>query len=222
VSDGLFEPQERKRTLRGGWRRDATRPEPYDPLKLENLGRSIEAEMLRMPPAPITDVPPMYGAGIYAIYYTGDHELYRPISDDCRTPIYVGKAVYAGGRKGLGSSEEEQAPLWARIKEHRTSLEHALDLDTEDFRVRYLVAVDFFVPLAEQLMIRQFRPVWNTLVDGFGNHAPGGKRTTQARPPWDELHPGRPWSSVDRMPTPSKQPAEESRARIRAQWAEQG
>ncbi|WP_328728464.1 Eco29kI family restriction endonuclease [Streptomyces griseoaurantiacus] len=221
MSDGLFEPQERKRTLRGGWRRDATRPEPYDPLKLENLGRSIEAEMLRMQPAPITDVPPMYGAGIYAIYYTGDHELYRPISDDCRTPIYVGKAVYAGGRKGLASTEEEQAPLWARINQHRMSLEHARDLQAEDFRVRYLVAVDFFVPLAEQLMIRQFRPVWNTLVDGFGNHAPGGKRTTQARPPWDELHPGRPWSSMDRMPTPSKQPAEESRARIRAQWGEQ-
>ncbi|WP_420783195.1 Eco29kI family restriction endonuclease [Streptomyces sp. LPB2020-019-1HS] len=163
----------------------------------------------------------MYGAGIYAIYYEGNHELYRPISDGCHTPIYVGKAVHKGGRKGLATPEEDQAPLWARIKEHRTSLEHAHDLDAEDFRVRYLVAVDFFVSLAEQLMIRQFRPVWNTLVDGFGNHAPGGKRTTQARPPWDELHPGRPWSSPDRMPTPSKQSAEESRKRILAHWAQQ-
>ncbi|MEU6529434.1 Eco29kI family restriction endonuclease [Streptomyces sp. NPDC046928] len=220
MSDEVFEPQERKRVSRGDWRRDATRPEPYDPLKLENLGRSIEAEMLQMQPVPITDVPPMYGAGIYAIYYVGDHELYQPISDGCRTPIYVGKAVYKGGRKGLATSEEDQAPLWARINEHRTSLEQARDLDAKDFCVRYLVAVGFYVPLAEQLMIRQFRPVWNTLVDGFGNHAPGGKRTTQARPPWDELHPGRPWSSPDRMPTPSKQSAAESRERILAHWTQ--
>lgn len=221
MSDGLFESQGQQRASRGDWRRIATRPEPYDPLKLENLGRSIEAEMLQMQPVVITDVPPMYGAGIYAIYYAGTHELYQPISDGCRTPIYVGKAVHKGGRKGLTTSEEDQAPLWARINQHRASLEHALDLSAEDFGVRYLVAVDFFVSLAEQLMIRQFRPVWNTLVDGFGNHAPGGKRTTQARPPWDELHPGRPWSNPDRMPTPSKQSAKESRARIKAHWTEQ-
>ncbi|MFF3960808.1 Eco29kI family restriction endonuclease [Streptomyces griseorubiginosus] len=188
---------------------------------MENLGRSIEAEMLQMHPAPITDVPPMYGAGIYAIYYLGDHELYQPISDGCRIPIYVGKAVHKGGRKGLAAPVEDQAPLWARINEHRASLEHVHDLNAGDFRVRYLVAVDFFVSLAEQLMIRQFRPVWNTLVDGFGNHAPGGKRTTQARPPWDELHPGRPWSSPERMPTPSKQSAEESRVLLQAHWMRQ-
>ncbi|MGW1588322.1 Eco29kI family restriction endonuclease [Streptomyces sp. NPDC002386] len=177
--------------------------------------------MLEMEPAPITNVPPMFGAGIYAIYYAGDHELYRPIADGCHTPIYVGKAVYSGGRKGLITfPEEDQAPLWARINEHRTSLEHARDLDAEDFRVRYLVAVGFFVSLAEQLMIRRFRPVWNTLVDGFGNHSPGGKRTTGARPPWDELHPGRLWSAPDRMPTPSKQSADQSRALIRNHWAQ--
>ncbi|GAA3877699.1 hypothetical protein GCM10022227_39260 [Streptomyces sedi] len=160
----------------------------------------------------------MYGAGIYAIYYVGDHELYQEIADECRTPIYVGKAAYKGGRKGLTTSEKDQAPLWTRINEHRVSLEHAHDLDAEDFRARYLVAEEFFVTLAEQLMIRQFRPVWNTLVDGFGNHAPGGKRTAQARPPWDELHPGRPWSTPDRMPTPSKQSAAESRKRVLAHW----
>ncbi|MFD5435804.1 Eco29kI family restriction endonuclease [Kitasatospora sp. NPDC127067] len=198
------------------------RPEPYDPLKLENLGRSIEMRMLEMEPAPITEVPPMFGAGIYAIYYVGDHELYRPIADGCRTPIYVGKAVYPGGRKGLATREEDEVPLWERIREHRASLEHAGDMAVEDFRVRYLVAVDFFVSLAEQLMIRQFRPVWNTVVDGFGNHAPGGKRSNQARPPWDELHPGRPWSAPERMPEASKQSADQSREFIRSHWVQQG
>ncbi|WP_344177084.1 Eco29kI family restriction endonuclease [Streptomyces albidochromogenes] len=176
--------------------------------------------MLRMEPEPITGVRAMYGAGIYAIYYVGDHELYGPISDECRTPIYVGKAVHKGGRKGLAIPDKAEAPLWERINQHRASLEQACDLDAEHFRVRYLVAVDFFVSLAEQLMIRQFRPVWNTLVDGFGNHAPGSGRGNQRRSPWDELHPGRPWSSPDRLPTPSRQSAEESAARILRHWNE--
>lgn len=214
--------QKWKKPPRGQWKRAAKHPEPYDPLKLENLGRSIEAKMLSMDPQPITDVPPMYGAGIYAIYYTGGHEAYRPISQGCRIPIYVGKATPRGGRKGLETtSAEDQSPLWDRLHEHRVSLEHAQDLEAEDFSVRYLVAVDFFVSLAEQLMIRQFRPVWNTVVDGFGNHSPGGKRVNQARPPWDELHPGRPWSTPEKMSAPSNQPAEQSLARIRDHWEQQ-
>jgi hypothetical protein len=38
------------------------------------------------------------------------------------------------------------------------------------------------------------------VVDGFGNHAPGSGRAAQARSPWDELHPGRPWAA--RLPRP--------------------
>jgi len=206
----------------GSWKQIATRPEPYDPLKLENLARSIEIKLLEMEPAHISGLHPMFGAGIYAIYYVGDHELYKPIADGRTTPIYVGKAVYPGGRKGLAAREDDLAPLWKRIDEHRVSLACAGDLDVDDFRVRYLVAVDFFVSLAEQLMIRQFRPVWNTLVDGFGNHAPGGNRADGARPPWDELHPGRPWSTPERMPKPSKQSAERSSELIHAHWVQQG
>ncbi|MGY4993298.1 Eco29kI family restriction endonuclease [Streptomyces sp. 900105245] len=220
VSDDAGASPRRKRTTRASWREYATSPEPYDPLKLENLARSIETQMLQMEPEPITDVQPMFGAGIYAIYYVGHHPLYEPISDDCRTPIYVGKAVHKGGRKGLVSSTENEAPLWERINEHKTSLEQAYDLDAREFQVRYLVAVDFYVSLAEQLMIRQFRPLWNTVVDGFGNHSPGTGRGNQRRSPWDELHPGRPWSAPDRMPTPSRQSAEQSRLLIERRWSE--
>ncbi len=206
------------------WRETALRPDPYDPLTLENLGRSIEMRMLEMEPAPLTDVPLMIGAGIYALYYVGSHELYAPIAEPyCQTPIYVGKATPEGGRKGTGSgAADDEDALWDRLRDHRRSIEQTYDLDVADFRVRYLVAVDFFVSLAEQVMLRQFRPVWNAIVDGFGNHAPGSGRTSQARPPWDDLHPGRSWSTPERMPKPSQYTAQESRIRILNHWKQLG
>ncbi|MHC3424522.1 Eco29kI family restriction endonuclease [Streptomyces sp. DT18] len=198
----------------------ALRPEPYDPLKLENLGRSVELRMLEMEPAPLDDVPLMVGAGIYALYYVGNHELYAPLAERyCETPIYVGKATPEGGRKGTeAAAPDAEDALWNRLRDHYKSIVDARDLDVADFRVRYLVAVDFFVSLAEQVMLRQFKPVWNAVVDGFGNHAPGSGRSNQARPAWDDLHPGRAWSSAERMPKPSQLTAQESRERILRHW----
>lgn len=206
------------------WRQIAHRPTPYDPLTLENLGHSIERQMLEMDPEPLTDVPLMIGAGIYAIYYVGDHELYWPITEPyCQTPIYVGKATPEGGRKGIEAGHpNDECALWDRLRDHRRSIEQAHDLDVKDFRVRYLVAVDFFVSLAEQLMLRRYRPVWNSVVDGFGNHAPGSGRTRQARPPWDDLHPGRTWSAPEKMPKPSQYTAAESKTRIIDHWKRMG
>jgi hypothetical protein len=40
-------------------------------------------------------------------------------------------------------------------------------------------------------MIEQFRPIWNLVIDGFGNKDPGKRRATQYRSLWDVLHPGR-------------------------------
>ena len=52
---------------------------------------------------------------------------------------------------------------------------------------------DLIVPVEAEL-IRHFRPLWNTTVDGFGNHDPGSGRYNQARSEWDVMHPGRPWA----------------------------
>jgi hypothetical protein len=41
------------------------------------------------------------------------------------------------------------------------------------------------------MMIEQFKPVWNLVIDGFGNKDPGRRRATQYRSSWDVLHPGR-------------------------------
>ncbi|WP_020549728.1 Eco29kI family restriction endonuclease [Embleya scabrispora] len=161
----------------------------------------------------------MTGAGIYAIYYKGGHPLYEPISASSN-PIYVGQARSAGARKGSAAVDEFATPLWDRIAEHHESITQARDLNVADFEVRYLVAVEVFVSLAEQLMIKRERPVWNSVVDGFGNHDPGANRRKDSfRPPWDELHPGRWWAEPDKMPTASKISAAESARRIEAHFA---
>ena len=79
--------------------------EAYDPLHYENLARSVvnallAAEAVAMPPAF-----EFSGSGVYALYYTGGLPFYEGIaSQECHTPIYVGKAAPAGGRKGGRSS----------------------------------------------------------------------------------------------------------------------
>ncbi|MFG2302388.1 Eco29kI family restriction endonuclease [Actinacidiphila glaucinigra] len=185
---------------------------------MENLGRSVEAQLLSCMPESLDDVSPIYGSGIYALYYCGSNSLYAEISSpDCRIPVYVGQARPTGVRKGTADEKPDATTLWDRIYEHRQSLSQVYDLDVKDFRVRYLVAIEAFVSIAERVMIRHYRPVWNSIVDGFGNHDPGANRRKDSfRPPWDELHPGRWWSHSDNMPTPSKTSAELSSERIRA------
>jgi len=47
----------------------------------------------------------------------------------------------------------------------------------------------------EAALIRHYTPLWNTYVDGFGNHTPGNGRFNQAKSDWDVIHPGRPWAN---------------------------
>lgn len=149
------------------------------------------------------------GAGIYAIYYIGDHPAYQSISAKNRdnqflSPIYVGKAVPAGARKGgLGLDINPGTVLYKRLIEHAESIKFANNLDIEHFFCRdiehffcrYLVVDDIWIPLGESLLIDTFSSVWNKVIDGFGNHDPGSGRHSQQRSAWDVLHPGRPWAN---------------------------
>lgn len=145
-----------------------------------------------MPPAQ-----PFEGAGIYAIYYRGSFPAYARIAGGrVEVPIYVGKAVPAGARKGgfgLGAAPGEV--LSRRLAEHANSIDQARNLRLQDFLCRYLVVEDIWIPLGEQLLIEKFAPVWNRLVDGFGNHDPGRGRYQQRRSAWDVIHPGRDWAA---------------------------
>lgn len=224
AAKGKGATRRRKPPRSKNWFAKAERPESYDPLTLVNLARSVELALLAGDPVPLAAVPPFLGAGVYAIYYTGPHDLYAPISDDgCHTPIYVGKAVPAGARKGTVDGRNQTVALWDRLEEHRESIAAVDSLNVSDFVVRYLVTVEIFIALAERVMIRQLRPVWNLQLDGFGNHDPGkNRRLAQQRPAWDELHPGRWWSEHEMMPTPCAIRPETSIKRIRAHLAAHG
>lgn len=56
------------------------------------------------------------------------------------------------------------------------------------------VVVPVWISLAERFLIEHYRPIWNTVIDGFGNHDPGMGRRNMKRPRWDILHPGREWA----------------------------
>jgi hypothetical protein len=55
------------------------------------------------------------------------------------------------------------------------------------------IEADLIIPV-EAALIRKHRPLWNAVIDGFGNHDPGKGRYDQARSEWDVLLPGRPWA----------------------------
>lgn len=46
----------------------------------------------------------------------------------------------------------------------------------------------------EAALIKLHKPLWNSCVDGFGNHDPGKGRYEQAKSDWDVLHSGRVWA----------------------------
>lgn len=174
--------------------------QPFNPLDKKNLGLSVADALLEQEASRLGDIQKFDGAGVYAIYYAGNFPLYKRISAKNKNkkfdwPIYVGKAVPAGSRKGgYGLDEQPGNVLFKRLQEHLASIEDAENLDTKDFFCRYLVVDDIWIPLGESLLIDKFSPLWNKVVDGFGNYDPGSGRHQQQNSPWDILHPGRAWA----------------------------
>ncbi|MEA2640859.1 MAG: hypothetical protein QOF51_2253 [Chloroflexota bacterium] len=175
---------------------------PYNPLDKPHLAESVVAALLGRDLEPLPPDVTFLGAGIYAIYYTGDFPAYSPIAAQNRRgryaqPIYVGKATPPGGRRGgIGEGPVESATIYGRLRQHAASIEQAGNLDLTDFACRYLVLDDVWISLGENLLIERFRPLWNVVVDGFGNHTPGRGRLGQRRSAWDVLHPGRAWAQL--------------------------
>ncbi len=166
----------------------------------KNLGASVAEALLRSEAHPLGGLPDFEGAGIYAIYYRGKFKAYARLAEANREapsiPIYVWKAVSAGARKdgGMEDSDSPGKALVGSLKDHAKSIAAVNDLGIADFWCQYLVVDDIWIPLGESLLIARFSLVWNSLVDGFGNHTPGKGRFEGMRPRWDVLHPGRAWS----------------------------
>ena len=171
---------------------------PYNPLEKRSLAESIVRAILASPMKPLTQTSQLAGAGVYAIYYLGKLACYAPVAMKnlggmLGQPIYIGKAIPKGGRKG-GLSEDASAKgvaLRDRLGQHLASIEEASNLDAADFQFQSLVVDDIWIPLGENMLIEQYKPVWNRVIDGFGNKDPGKRRKDQYRSPWDVIHPGR-------------------------------
>jgi hypothetical protein len=149
------------------------------------------------PLAPLPPIENFIGVGVYAVYLLEHPDLYTAFADPGAIhPIYVGKAVPYGWRT---AREQDQLPgneLFRRLTEHARSLHTAENLQISWFRTRFIflsgIESDLIVPI-EAALIRQHKPLWNVVIDGFGNHDPGKGRYNQAVSAWDTLHPGRAW-----------------------------
>jgi hypothetical protein len=167
--------------------------EVYDPLNYHNIAGNVADALVRSEKHPL---PPecFVGAGIYAMYYSGTFDAYASIAS-AETPIYVGKAVPAGARRGEVVAEAAtERNLHQRLREHARSIEHAQNIELAHFGCRFLVLPPIWITISERLLIERYRPVWNVCVSGFGIHAPGRGRGQQRRSDWDTLHPGRPFA----------------------------
>ena len=160
---------------------------PFNPLDKRHLGESVGQAMLRQPVMPLAELASFEGAGIYAVYYRGDFPAYEAIAKKNReqnfiAPIYIGKAVPKGARKGGDLDASPGTVLFSRLVQHKRSIEEANNLDIVDFHCRYLVVDDIWIPLGESLLIAKFNPLWNKLIDGFGNHDPDKGRHAGLKP----------------------------------------
>ena len=167
----------------------------YDPLTYENLMAGLARhfqERNQQPLATATAGTDVEGPGIYALFYAGDFGAYAAIAGG-EEPIYVGKAVPPGSRKGSGANVDNPA-LRGRLREHANSIEATENLCVADFACKHMAVVPVWITLAERFLIEHYKPVWNICLDGFGGHDPGKGRLDGDRSWWDTLHPGRSWA----------------------------
>ena len=173
----------------------------YDPLSVDELGRNAARALMEHPADTLPPENAFNGAGVYTLHYRGAYPAY--VGNEEAIPIYVGKADPPGRRQGRGRTAAETTTLYRRLQEHAESIAAATNLNLPDFRCRWLVLDPVWIGLTEQTLIAEYQPLWNVVVDGFGNHDPGSGRRNQRRSQWDTLHPGRPWASLlrDRQET---------------------
>lgn len=156
---------------------------------------------------PVFPLPPpkaFTGAGVYALYYIGRTGYYKKFGDAINrtgyaVPIYVGKAVPPGWRQSrlLGEASLSRT-LYARLNQHTKSIHESKNLNVSDFHCRFMIfegEVESMIPSVEAAIISSHTPLWNSVIDGFGNHDPGKKRHTGKLSAWDALHPGRSWTA---------------------------
>lgn len=180
--------------------KDKQESKPFDPLAVEHIGVTLAVELLEQPLLSLPPPESFPGAGVYAVYYVGNHPAYAPLLEldtdgGCRYPVYIGKAVRESAKQGFNPSPTKTKSLFNRLKSHAKSIQEAevagqdKHIKLSDFRCRYLVLNDAYITLAESVLITTFRPAWNGM--GLGSNGVGGPRMAGQASLWDSLHPGR-------------------------------
>jgi len=172
----------------------------FDPGNPRTVGHFAALALSAQPRRPLATLKDFYGAGVYALYYKGDFEAYRPISGS-ETPIYVGMAVYEPpDHKDVSATGTSLA---VRLREHKNNIQRATEtLNIDDFDYRALVVKSAWEGPAETHLIRMFRPIWNkevNILQGFGKHVESIKTRAKKRSPWETLHAGRNWAGGERQ-----------------------
>jgi len=166
----------------------------FDPANPNVVGRFVALALVAQERLPLRAFDRFYGSGVYAIYYTGDFDLYAPISAT-ETPIYVGKADPKVSTAITPADQGDK--LSGRLLEHKKSIETATNLTIDDFECRALVVQSGWQTAAEDYLISVFNPIWNNetkILFGIGKHGDSANTRKNKRSPWDVLHPGRPWA----------------------------
>ena len=193
---------------------DIKQPEfVFDPSDPQRVGELISNTMRAQRKLPLATLEKFWGAGVYAIYYNGDFEAYRPIRQT-NHPIYVGKADPEDAH--ANTPEAQGLKLAARLIEHGRNIRKAENLRIEDFECRYLVVTSAWQKAAEDHLIKVYMPIWNKetkICYGLGKHGDAAETRGNERSPWDMLHPARKWAAGNK-------PNHRSVAQIEADIAE--
>ncbi|GMU67566.1 MAG: hypothetical protein AMXMBFR36_38400 [Acidobacteriota bacterium] len=184
----------------------------FDPASPDVAGRVVALALLMQDPKPLADADQerFYGSGVYALYYRGSFDAYRPLAGKDH-PLYVGKAEPDDPTSTTPRGQGER--LSRRVREHRRTIAAATTtLDLADFAYRALVVASGHEGAAEKHLIRLFKPIWNSetkICYGFGKHGDAPTTRANLRSPWDTLHPARAWAT-----TPPARSTKEIRADI--------
>jgi len=165
----------------------------FDPTEPRLIGHFVALALIAQDRRPLANVSKSYGSGVYAIYYTGDADIYAPISGT-ETPIYVGKADPPAHAKSV---TEQLTKLTDRLAEHRKNIDKVAGIELADFECRALAVQSGYQASAEIHLIRLFEPIWNNesrILFGLGKHGDASTTRANNKSPWDTIHPGRAWA----------------------------
>jgi len=94
--------------------------------------------------------------------------------------------------------EKSSSELFSRLNQHVKSIAAGRGLKVSDFYCRFAIfegGSEDMIAAIEAALIAIHSPLWNSVIDGFGNHDPGARRYSGQPTIWDTLHPGRSWAA---------------------------